>query len=240
MNIVNQVQCTNDHSIFKIQIGNRPINTNHVARLVMSMQKSYLMSPLIVNENMEVIDGQHRLTAQKELKLPTYFIENKGYGLKETRILNQNSKNWTADDFMNGYVNMGNENYLQYKKFKKLYRFGHHECQKLIGGFVGDNIKTGEVFRTGQMKITHNQSLAGCRLADMIYMIKPYYAGFKRRNFVYALLILFKNPDYDHSVFISRLSKQTEALTDQARTDQYISLIEKIYNHRSRSKIRLH
>ena len=70
--IVNQVHSTNEHSVFKIQIGNRPVNNNHVARLIISMKKSYLMSPLIVNEKMEVIDGQHRLSAQKELKLPTY------------------------------------------------------------------------------------------------------------------------------------------------------------------------
>ena len=91
--IVNQVQSTNEHSIFQIQVGNRPINNNHVARLILSMKERYLMAPLIVNQKMEVIDGQHRLKAHKELNLPTYFIENKGYGLEETQLLNQNSNN---------------------------------------------------------------------------------------------------------------------------------------------------
>ena len=45
------------------------------------MKKKYLVSPILVNEKMEVIDGQHRLQAQKELNLPTYYIKNKGYDL---------------------------------------------------------------------------------------------------------------------------------------------------------------
>ena len=65
--IVNQVLQTNVHSIFKTQKGNRPINKNHLDRLILSMKKKYLISPILVNEKMEVIDGQHRLQAQKEL-----------------------------------------------------------------------------------------------------------------------------------------------------------------------------
>ena len=98
--IINQVIKTNDYNTFKVMPGNRPVNKLHVRRLSQSMEEKHLMSPILVNEKMQVIDGQHRLEAQKSLKLPVFYIINKGYGKKETHMLNSNSKDWKNDDFM--------------------------------------------------------------------------------------------------------------------------------------------
>ena len=67
----------------------------------------------------EFVDGQHRLQAQKELNLPTYYIKNKGYGIEETRILNQNTNNWTANNFMEAFCDLGMPEYIKYRKFQK-------------------------------------------------------------------------------------------------------------------------
>ena len=59
-----QIHSTCDLGIFKILEGNRNINLGHVERLVKSIQENgFLKMPIIVNDDFEVIDGQHRLMA---------------------------------------------------------------------------------------------------------------------------------------------------------------------------------
>ena len=237
--IVNQVQSTNEHSIFQIQIGNRPINNNHVARLILSMKERYLMAPLIVNEKMEVIDGQHRLKAQEELNLPTYFIENRGNSLKETQILNQNSNNWTANDFMNGYCNQGRPEYIKYKAFNDKYNF-NHQCQmNLLRGTTSEG-KWYEVFRAGTYKITHLKQAS--RIADAIMEVGKYYAGNKRRSFVMAIQKAMAIEEYSHAQFLNKLKNQSTKMVDCTDWKQYLALIETIYNFKTKkdNRVRLY
>ena len=237
--IVNQVQSTNEHSIFTDLIGNRPINENHVARLVISMKQSYLQVPLIVNEKMEIIDGQHRLKAHKELNLPTYFIENKGYGLEETQLLNQNSNNWTANDFMHGYCNAGKNEYLKYRVFNNKYRL-NHQCQmNLLKGTISEG-KWYESFRAGTFKITHLKKAE--KIANAILEIGEYYDGYKRRSFVSAMQRAIACPEYNHAYFIKKLKHQRAKMIDCSNYKQYLVLMEKIYNFKSKkdNRIRLY
>ena len=68
-----QIHSTNDLSVFKILEGNRNINLANVERLVKSIEENgFLQMPIIVNENYEVIDGQHRLMAAKKLNSIIY------------------------------------------------------------------------------------------------------------------------------------------------------------------------
>ena len=107
-----QVHTTTDYFLFKPIDGNRNKNLLHLNRLKKSMTENYLFTVIIVNEKYEIIDGQHRFECVKELKMPLHYIICNGYGLNEVQILNQNSKTWNADDYLAGYCNLKNENYL--------------------------------------------------------------------------------------------------------------------------------
>ena len=61
--------------------------------------------------------------------------------------------------------------------------------------------------------------------------MKKYYEGYKRRSFGYAMLDLFDNPEYNHQEFIKKLSYQTTKLVDVPRAEDYLQIIEKIYNY---------
>lgn len=55
---------TTNYSKFKKMLDNREVSPNRVQKIVKSIdQVGYVMSPIIVNEKMEVIDGQGRLAA---------------------------------------------------------------------------------------------------------------------------------------------------------------------------------
>jgi hypothetical protein len=230
------VSVTTDYGMFIRHDGNRKISDLNLKRLIKSMSKKTLIRPIIVNEKFEVIDGQHRLAALEKLQQPVYYVKIYGYGLPEMQILNSVSKNWTADDFMESYIDLGYEDYKKYKEFKMRYGWGHTETIMVITN-KKHKICTGKDFNTGEFKIGDYQLAVDN--AEKIEMVKQFYSGYKRRNFIYAMLRLFENSNYNHSVFLGKLSYQSASLVDCVTTEQYILLIEDIYNYKNKNKVSL-
>lgn len=106
------VYTTTDYSIFKRLLGNRDIPESRISKIVESIQTiGWVRNPIIVNEKMEVIDGQGRLTALQRLKMPVEYIVAEGAGNKECIYMNMNMVNWKLPDFIKSYAEQGNENY---------------------------------------------------------------------------------------------------------------------------------
>ena len=63
-------------------------------------------------------------------------------------------------------------------------------------------------------------------------MISDYYDGYKRRAFIYAMLKLFRNDQYNHLDFLKKLSFQSNKLQDTTNVKLYLQMIEQIYNYK--------
>lgn len=255
MLVVNQVNSTNDYSKFKTLQGNRNVNRLHVRRLRESFKDDYLLSPIIVNQNFEIIDGQHRFEAAKELNLPINFIICNNYSLKEVQLLNANMKNWKKQDYLNAYCDLGYPEYLKFKEFMMQFpEFGMASSEAILtnslaGGqfkshsadLKSDTNKDGsymvKYFQEGNLQIPDYEN--SIENAQKIMMIKPYYDGFSRTIFVIAMLGIFRIEYYSHSRLIERLAANPTALQHCANVTQYKFMIEDIYNFRSREKVSL-
>ena len=77
----NKIHVTKDYDMFSYVIGNRDIVNKHVKDLSSHIEQRDLNIPIIVNEKMEVCDGQHRLEAYKALDLPVHYIIKEGLTL---------------------------------------------------------------------------------------------------------------------------------------------------------------
>jgi hypothetical protein len=71
-------------------------------------------------------------------------------------------------------------------------------------------------------------------------MISKFYDGYKRRAFVYAMLDLFENPQYNHAEFLNKLSFQSVKLVDCTDVQQYLILIEEIYNFKRNKQTKVY
>ena len=120
------VYVTKDYSIFKRLVGNRDIPENRISKIVESIQTiGWVHNPIIVNEKMEVIDGQGRLTALQRLKMPVEYIIAEGAGNKECIYMNMNMVNWKLPDFIKSYAEQGNENYQRLLSLMQRYANGN-------------------------------------------------------------------------------------------------------------------
>jgi len=229
-----QVHTTKDYSLFKSIEGNRNKNLLHINRLKKSMSENYLFTTITVNEFYEVIDGNHRFDAIQELGLSLNYIICPGYGLTEVHILNQNSKTWNADDYLNGYCNLGYKDYLQFADFKEKYKLGFNETMALLTGSLN---RYNEMFYKGEFKI--KSMWYAVDLIEKILLIEPYYKGIRRRSFVYTMMSLSKNNNFSFAEFLQKLKLQPTSLQDCTSVEAYKALIEDIYNYHRREKVNL-
>ena len=78
MTIINQVYETKDYDAFVYRKDNRTIEENK--KLKEEISKLGIISPILVNEKLEVIDGQNRIDLAKQLNKPVPFIILNGAG----------------------------------------------------------------------------------------------------------------------------------------------------------------
>ena len=250
MEAVNQVWATKDYSIFSQIGGNRIVNELHVERLKKSFQVEYLLSPIQVNELMQIIDGQHRFAAAKAMNLPVYFIIIKGYGLKEIQILNSNMKNWDKMDYLHAYCDQGRDEYLKFQKFMSDFPdFGIAICERLITNTAGgtnkgyaakiNGRKSGRLkyFEDGNLEIPDLEM--SYENARKIMSFKPYFPLYNNATFVSAMIGIFKNKNYNHNQMINKLKNNPSKLKKEGDVTNYKIRLEEVYNYRSQEKVSL-
>jgi len=115
------IQKTKKYDIFKFREDNRQkIDENHVKRLIESIKNRNLLEfrPIMLNSDYEVIDGQHRLLAAKELNIEIFYEIHKD--LKSGDIIELNvAKTWQMEDYLNYYVKNGHKEYQNFDAFLK-------------------------------------------------------------------------------------------------------------------------
>lgn len=250
-NMVGHFYETMNYAQFKSMKGNRGINKLHVKRLVLSFKSAYLFSPICVNEKMEVVDGQHRLEAAKEIGLPVRYFIMQGYGLHEVHLLNANSVNWKKIDYLNGYCNLGFHEYIKMRDFMQQYpdiQFSVTEAI-LSNNTFGVNNK-GSVPGTGQGKAKNFEEgkfvVADIDFAHKVAksimdfkFVTPFY---RTPNFGRAIMVFLRNPGYKNDQLVERLKKYPELLSSISASSEmkhWMLSLESAYNHRSREKFSL-
>jgi hypothetical protein len=248
------VHITSDLSKFSAMDGNRPPNPQHIRRLADSIRVyGMLCNPILINEKNEVIDGQHRLLAAKDVQSPIYYIKIDGYNLEQVHALNLNQKNWTTADFLQGYASMGLEDYIMLREFwARHHYYNLTDCIAMCSNLstasnmtlakkydkrVDKTVNVKEIFNEGTWKVRDMNKAEDDALR--IKLIEPYYSGYNKSGFIGTMLLLFKNPSFDFNEFMSKVRLQPTALVDCANRTQYRSLVEDIYNFRRREKINL-
>lgn len=228
-----KVERTKEYGRFTFLDGNRDVSQMHLKRLKESMQEKYLICPIIINDKFQIIDGQHRFLAAQDLKLPIFYIVVRSYGLEEVQRFNSNQKNFSADDFLSGYCDLGNQEYLILREFKNTYGLDVNLCIILLSGTAtGDNTIR---FKNGEFKIKNLKQAN--EVAAKLMDLKPYYSGYKRRSFAVAFTKMAKTKGYDHAQLLLKLKYQSTKLVDCTNTEQYLRLLEEIYNFKSRSEV---
>lgn len=231
------VKSTKEYSLFGTLKGNRVIKAPHLRKLISSIKENYMFTVIIVNENMEIIDGQHRAAACEVLNLPIYYVIKEGYTLEDIQRYNVGTTNWSTGDFVDSYCELGRTDYQVLRHFQNKYKFGYGICALLMNG-GNEGGKGLAVIATGNFKVRGDINKAN-DLSGMIIDFEKYFPSCRQTTFIRACLGIFKSENYDHKLMMERLRTNPDSLKVQPNRQEYERNIEDVYNYRSREKVRL-
>lgn len=104
--------------------------------------------PVLIDKDFNIIDGQHRFIAMKELDLPIPYQIIEGDVISKTMALNSNQSQWQLIDYVRSYAEQGNDNYRKLLKFDEKHKIGFVPSLYLCFGpnYKGVDIKKGKHF----------------------------------------------------------------------------------------------
>jgi hypothetical protein len=172
------------------------------------MVKNLLFAnPILVNDKFEIIDGQHRFTVCQDLGFPIHYLLVENLGLSEVQTLNANTKNWKIEDYIDGYCDMGLQEYCYLKSLMTKTGLG---VTILLGIFAAGTTSGSTLYhlREGELKLIHKNR--GLVMLQWIKDWKKYYDSADRRTFVLALVQLYNIKGYNHEKMMQKLQYQSK------------------------------
>lgn len=155
------VRTTTDYGQFKYIESNRPVSKEHVQRLVTSFEKNPSLiatRPILVNENLEIIDGQHRLQACMFLRIPVHYIVAEGTDIAAAQTMNAIQRNWNIMDYARSYALAGNEHYRTFLNYIDEYPI---PATTLMYYLLGKQAKfANREFRMGKFKVQDDRKFS--------------------------------------------------------------------------------
>lgn len=240
--VVTSVYVTKDYDKFKVLDGNRSIEKSRVKKIHDSIVRNgYIHSPIIVNEKMEIIDGQGRFEALKKLELPVEYMVFDGLTINDCIVLNVYHTDWSIMDYIESHADRGNMNYKfllhLLSKYKEL---GLTVVINAITGTSGNNGRIMRGIKSGEFQCSGEQYERADELLGYVMRFLKTIKNYNKGPIPYiclAIMFAYQLEDVDSN----KLADKFELYYGMADVPQFIDVdgalknLTLIYNRRNRS-----
>jgi hypothetical protein len=233
-----KVFISTEYNKFILLKPNREINVAHTKKLARSVKEKDLgdITPIIVNEKFEIIDGQHRYEMRKNNLLPIYYRIIPGLGIHDVIVFQTNNKNWGLDDYLHYHAELNKEHYVKARNFMKKNNI------KVVNDILHLSQVHSETnnynFKIGNYEFPENEQAVQnlyditTLITDLIIKYHPDSTCFVRRKvFRIALVRFLRSNKIDKEHFYKNLKLKIEWLHPCSQPEDYIHLLKKIYNY---------
>ena len=223
-----------EYNRFTYYNSNRELNERHVKKLIISIKMVGLLEEITVNEQWQIIDGQHRFEALKRLDMP--ISAKIRYGASESDIIPVNivRRGWSISDYIRHYSSKG---LIDYVKLEEV--MNNNESKLGANTLVDIYCETyyrAPTLREGKYLFNREK---GEQMRDIISKIEPYMPLYSHTaKFVKALTQVVKNnKNFNTKRLVSQIQKHKLNVYPNV-TDTAKSIVE-VYNIRLNDKNRI-
>ena len=235
-----KIYFTRDYGMFKSILGNRDLSQRKINRLINDIEAGLDMLryyPILVDKEMNVIDGQHRLYVARKIKSNIWYIICEPVELNDIAKINSNTEKWKYKDFLNAYVVKGVEDYKILEAFIKENPIGMGNAAKLLmAGSInsGDkNLKTAMAFQRGEFKVRFFEEASS--IMAVVNRFSSYH-NYRTRNFITAVERMLKAGKCDVDVLVKKFEDNLDAFDRCQSSKEYMTALEHIYNYRNSTR----
>ena len=217
---------------------NRDVKEQRVKKIRKSIDNvGWLRDPLLVNEKMEIIDGQGRFEVLKEKGLPVEFVIQERIGVDECRAMNQDQTNWSVSDYVNSYCDSGNTNYMnlkeladKHKEFNIMTIYSISNSKFSCGG-GGDNSR---ILKSGKLEFPETKFEEARETLNYVsrFVHIANRIGGSRSLFYCVIGFIYQNRLCDTERLYDMLDKYSNRIPPVAATKETMVEISNVYNYR--------
>lgn len=225
-----EILYTTDYDKFKLLPDNRPISRKHVQSLVTSFQDNpelIRLRPILVNDKMEIVDGQHRLEAMKFLNIPVPYQMVPKITIATAQLMNALQRSWRLIDFIHSYAGSGRPEYQQIERWMDTFTPAGPSVILAYATANGRNKSFKQLARLGKLELLPNDVTE-----DRLGKLSDLPVSFWYHDpFAMAFLRVLKTvKDYDHERMVAGI-KELE-IKRQPSTLDSLRELERAYNYK--------
>lgn len=234
-----RIYTTSDYAAFKILKGNRGVDGRRVKLIRESIEKvGWIRNPIIVNEKMEIIDGQGRFEALKERNLPIDFIMDEGTGVDECVSMNIHQQNWKLQDYINSFVELGVKDYVYLNTL--LEDFPKHALSTVLYCVTGNAARGGggqNAIPNGEFECSKERYLEACEKLRYLDGIFPSVKKIKGGRSYFEIGVTYcVSKGADKFRMSECIDKYCLDIPNVASVESAVAIVEDIYNRKRRNK----
>ena len=216
---------TTDYSKFKFIDTNRAIKNNRDLKESLKTYGWLKSRPLVVNQNNQVLDGQHRLVYAQELGIPVHFqieiTKDRKHDEELILSLNKSQKVWRLYDYIQSHAIKGVKFHQEVKDFEEEFKLGiSNSIVICVGSNNGTNanaIREGVDIKLNPKRKAVASFVAACNQL-------PYS---KTKIFVQAAKTLYAKAKPEQ---IQKVFKRHTGIRQQPTIQAYLAVFENIIN----------
>lgn len=217
---------TKNYKMFNFLKVNRKVDKEslHYKRLRKAIQKTNTIIPIIVNDDYDVIDGQHRLTIAEELNMPIPFIILNNHKEMEKssliKYIQDGHEGWSVDDIFNMQINLGNPIYIEVSNLANDYGISIINMVNLVSFN-----RTKEVLSSGRLTLIPNY-----KEYIKIWQDFSFFNDYKSVRFIGGLRMLLNKRNYRHDKMLAKLEYLQRRFVKCFSGHEYYEMFREIYN----------
>jgi hypothetical protein len=233
MNKQFELGVTNDYSIFK-PAKNRSVDARKVAKKKESIAQINLQQPIIVNKRMQVVDGQHRFQALKELGMPINYIVSHNWRTDEdTATMNNTQDSWNTINWVEFRISQGNQIAREAMELARNYEMLTEGKMTINTALEMMFTKRGISLKTAFKDDCYDfDNEMGNEVFQIVSIISEYPSDMKNpynQKLVRSIKLLKNDLGYINKKAIARMAKKN-LISVYNNENQMAKYIKKIYN----------
>ena len=231
---IDKVYKTNNYSKFKRLLGNRDVTSSRVAIIKKSIEEyGYISNPILCNEKLEVIDGQGRLQACRELSLPIEYRVVSGIGISECLAMNLKPTAWSMKDVCKSYAERGNENYARLLKLMGETGLSANNIVSIVYSKAGKtDTRNYNLLREEKLVISDYDYQAAKEVLEKLQDLQDVAKeiGGRRERFYPYMAWAMRLPNVDEKRLLKAVKEKTYMFHPIANKKAFFSDLTKVYN----------
>lgn len=240
MKTVGEIYETGDYSVFKRMVWNRSVTNARKEKIKHSIKKyGYIMSPICVNEEMAVIDGQGRLDALTELGMPVHYYIVPGAGRDECIAMNANGTQWTVQDYIESYANSGVEDYRRFVALQREFA-GNGICFQAFLFSIRNSTVDNTTIKDGHLRVSKDEYDGARVKLSILKKYMPYmkHVQGSRAYAEIALLFIFGCENLNEENLFARVQTNIRTLAPVSTIVSGCKAFSDLYNYnRKKDKV---